>query len=230
MKPKILVTARSCMNGHFEAYQVNKVYIEAIIKAGGNPVIMTPRDKKDIEDIAEMFDGLLVIGGDDLEPTLYNQPKQPLTKCDDYGLDVMDIQLIQHFYRFSKPILGVCRGIQAINVALGGTLYQDIESEYPPMREETHKGEVENPNYHLVYFEKDTYGEQLFGKVTRVNSFHHQNIKVLGEELVVSGVSEDGLIEAVQANNLFAVQWHPELMKDVEEQFQMFIDFVDMCK
>lgn len=230
MKPRILVTARSCMNGSNPAYQVNKNYINAIIKAGGNPVIMTPRDKKDIEDMAEMFDGLLVTGGDDIEPTLYNQTKKSLTQCDEYGLDVMDIQLIQHFFRFSKPILGICRGIQSINVALGGTLYQDLETEYAAIREEGHRGTEDNPNYHLVYFEENTYGEQLFGKVTRVNSYHHQNIKVLGEELVVSGVSEDGLIEAVQANNLFAVQWHPEKMQDIEEQFQMFKDFVDMCK
>lgn len=230
MKPKILITARSCMNGNNPAYQVNKAYVDAIVKCGGNPVIMTPRERQDIEDMAEIFDGLLVTGGDDLEPTLYNQIPHPLTKSDDYGLDLMDLQLIRHFFRFSKPILGICRGIQAINVALGGTLYQDIPSEYPSVREEGHSGDETNPNYHLVYFEKNTYGEQVFGRVTRVNSYHHQNIKVLGKELMVSGVSEDGLIEAVQANQLFAVQWHPEKMQDIEEQMQLFKDFVEMCK
>lgn len=230
MKPRILVTARSCMNGSNPAYQVNKDYIQAIRNAGGSPIIVTPQSVEELEEIAELCDGLLVTGGNDLEPMLYNQTPHPLTQTDEYGIDLMDIALIKYFYKFSKPILGICRGIQAINVAFGGTLYQDLPSEYGNIRKETHSGNSEDPNPHLVYFEKNTYGEDVFGKVTQVNSYHHQNIKVLGKYLTVSGVSEDGLVEAVQGNHLFAVQWHPEKMYDNEEQMQLFKDFVAMCK
>ncbi|MBR3841346.1 MAG: gamma-glutamyl-gamma-aminobutyrate hydrolase family protein [Erysipelotrichales bacterium] len=225
MKPRILITARECMNGDNPAWQVNKAYTEAIIKAGGIPVICPPQALEQLEIIGDLCEGMLVTGGDDLEPSLYNQPKHPTTVCADYALDKMDMELISYFYKFRKPILGICRGIQSINVAFGGTLYQDLPSEYVPMREDGH-----SKTEHLVYFEKGTYGEQVFGKVFMVNSYHHQAIKALGNGLTVSGVSEDGIIEAVEGRDLFAVQWHPEKLVDVEEHMRLFVDFIDMCK
>lgn len=225
MKPKILITARECMNGSNPAWQVNKNYTEAIRIAGGIPVICPPQGKESLEILCDLCEGLLVTGGDDLEPSMYNQPKHPATNCSDYAIDTMDMTLISYFYKFRKPILGICRGIQSINVAFGGTLYQDLPSEYGPLCEEGHSN-----NEHLVYFEKDTYGYDVFGKVFQVNSYHHQAIKALGNGLTVSGVSEDGVIEAIQARDLFAVQWHPEKLTDIEEQMRLFSDFVDMCK
>lgn len=225
MKPRILITARECMNGDLPAWQVNKDYVEAIRKAGGIAIIVPPQKNEDLEYICDLCEGLLVTGGDDLEPSLYNQVKHETTVCADYQLDEMDMHIINYFYRFHKPILGICRGIQAINVALGGSLYQDLPSQFPNLNPEGH-----SKTEHLVYFEKDTYGEQLFGKAFMVNSYHHQAIKALGKGLTVSGTSEDGVIEAIEGRDLFAVQWHPERMKDIEEQQQLFKDFVDMCK
>ncbi len=225
MKPRILITARSGMNGKNPCWQVNKNYVEAIKRAGGIPIICSPQSGDDIDVVADLCEGLLITGGNDVEPSLYGEFKGDTCEVEEPGVDDMDLKLIKYFYRFHKPILGICRGIQIINVAFGGTLYQDLPTQYSGCREEGHAD-----TEHLCYFEKGTYGEQVFGPSFIVNSYHHQAIKALGDHLEVSGVSEDRVVEAIQARDLFAVQWHPERMCDVEEHFQLFTDFVDMCK
>lgn len=231
MKPKILVTARFCMNGDNKAFQVNQNYINKIKEAGGIPIIVPPNSNDDLEIIADLADGLLVTGGDDLAPSLYNELPHPKTECSQYDLDLLDIKLIKYFHKFNRPILGICRGIQSINVAYGGTLYQDLPSEYPQCRPQTHTQSDKNKNFeHLIQTLPNTYARSLFGTNYGVNSFHHQAIKEVGKGLIVSAVSEDGVIEAIEADQLFAVQWHPERINDDDIQFKIFTDFINMCK
>lgn len=231
MQPCIAVTARSFMNGPHRAFFSNEQYLKAIIAANGNPMIVTPNSVQNLDDIIERCDGLLVTGGTDMNPNLYKQNNHELTAGVDDEIDALDLFLIQACYKYHKPILGICRGIQAINVAFGGTLIQDIPSQYSLVREGGHmQTKPGNEIEHMVYFTKGTYAHQLFGDVHAVNSFHHQAIFHLGKNLKVSGTSEDGIIESIEGDKLFAVQWHPERLLDDEKQLQIFTDFITMCK
>lgn len=231
MQPLIAVTARSIMNGQQRAFQSNEQYMKALIGARGNPIIITPNTQHNLDNLIERCDGLVVTGGGDLNPNLYKQNNHELTSGVDDEIDALDLYLIKEFYRYHKPILGICRGLQAINVGFGGTLIQDIPSQYSLTRPGGHmQTKPGNEVEHTVYFTEGTYAHQLFGDVYAVNSFHHQAIFHLGKHLKVSGTSEDGIIEAIESDKLFAIQWHPERLLDDERQMKIFSDFIAMCK
>lgn len=231
MRPKIAVTARALMNGTNRAYFSNEQYIKAIIAAKGNPILITPNLPQNLDVLIEQCDGLLVTGGSDANPNLYKQNNHEKTSGIDDEIDALDFLLIQECFKYHKPIFGICRGLQMINIAFGGTLIQDIPSQYSQMREGGHmQTKPGNQVEHLVYFTPDTYAHQVFGDAYGVNSFHHQAIFHLGKQLRVSGVSEDGIIEAIEGDKLFAVQWHPERLLDDEKQMRLFQDFISMCK
>ena len=178
--------------------------------------------------------GLLLSGGADVAPALYGEETLP---CCGEILPIRDsfeIGIFQKALKASLPVLGICRGIQVINVALGGTLYQDIETQL--------KGAIKHPCYdtprdkvHEVTVTEDSLLYRASG-LTRfgVNSRHHQGIKHLGKGLVATAYYGDGLIEAVdypQARYVTAVQWHPESLSDRYPEAQtIFNAFVEACK
>ena len=138
-KPMIALTARSGdFDGQTRIFD-NQTYFDAIAQAGGIPVLVTYGDDEDYKMIAERFDGLMVTGGEDLDPALFHQPAHPSLELTDPRLDTLDLRLIQLFAAKGKPILGICRGIQSINVAFGGTLIQDLNTQYPAMRAAGHQ-------------------------------------------------------------------------------------------
>jgi putative glutamine amidotransferase len=218
-----------------ESYWMLPGYMKGIEEAGGIPVMLPlTTDKATILTLADTFDGFLFTGGQDVNPRLYGEQAQSVcgTLCEER--DLMEAILFERAVALDKPIFGICRGIQLFNALLGGTLYQDLPSQYQCEKQIVHK---QNPPYdqpvHMVAIEKDS---PLFTilkeEAILVNSYHHQGIKELAEQLACAATAEDGLIEAVTMPGkrfVLAVQWHPEFIyhKD-DKNMALFKEFVSM--
>lgn len=198
-------------------------YMESVLRAGGLPVLLPHfSDEATACVMASRLDGLLLAGGGDVRPSRYGEETLPACGEPDDQRDVFELLMIREALRLNMPIFGVCRGIQILAVAMGGTLYQDIESQLGIEKLRHSQEPPYGEPVHTVRFAQDG----LFARVTgaqemRTNSMHHQSIKQPGEHLVVEGVSEDGVIEAVRARDddgIFAVQFHPEYLSDHSEQ------------
>ena len=186
-------------------------------------VFMVPTVDKDslfhrsnirVGDYARVLDGLVLQGGADVSPLTYGEEPLDAEWAGDRLRDVYEIELLHEFVEAGKPVLGICRGAQLINVAFGGTLYQDIGTQLPEAQ--AHVTAAYEKNLHEMRIEPGTGLARLYPGVerARINSIHHQAIKALGRNLRVEARSEpDGLIEAVRGSGksyVFAVQWHPE--------------------
>lgn len=183
---------------------------------------------------AEHFDGVLFAGGEDVDPSFYGEPKRYESVHEDRARDEFEFDLLERALHHRLPILGICRGVQMINVKFGGTLYQDLKAETAvehdhkqaePRPEATHGITVTDPESELA---------RVVQGSCRVNSLHHQAIKRLGRGLRATAHSEDGLTEAVESADdypfLMAVQWHPEEMVGQPVQRKIFEQFVAKCR
>lgn len=163
-----------------------------------------------LEKVVDICDGLLVTGRTiDVNPKYYGEDCTDKTHLsNDYDKeDDLDFTLIKSFHKSNKPILGICAGIQSINVCFGGSLFQDIPNH--TSKEET--------TMHLIKLEKGSFLEKCYGTdMIKVNSSHHQAVNRVADNFKVTALSEDGIIEAIEYNNILGVQWHPEHMKDME--------------
>lgn len=199
-----------------------------LAEAGAVPVNIPPinADVATAKEFAEKLDALLLCGGEDVSPDFYCE-----NAIGDYRYvlerDKFEFALLGEFLKTGKPILGICRGLQLINIYFGGTLIQDIATSSKEYLEHT-RADVPTAGIHKVML-SGKWAEHL-GKECLVNSLHHQAIKILGKGLAVVGRSEDGLIEAVEAVDypLFAVQWHPEML--LPTQKPIFAIFVQAAK
>lgn len=215
-----------------KTFFVRENYMESIMRAGGLPVLLPmTRDVETIGEMAERIDGLFLAGGGDVDPAHYNTPKHP--KCGEIDplRDDFELMLISRVMTRKLPIFGVCRGIQVMNVALGGTLIQDIPSEVPV--NEIH---LQNPPYDEPIHEIDVYEDGLLRKILNVprfavNSTHHQAVLDLAPGFVVDARSPEGIIEAVHMKDdprIFGVQFHPEHFayksKGAQALFNYFVD------
>lgn len=214
---------------------IAKTYVEAIENSGGMGITLPYTNKRQIiEKFIAMCDGFLFTGGADIDPCHYGEPKSPLTSGISAMRDEFELAAFALAYESKKPILAICRGCQLVNVALGGSLYQDIESEYKT--DIRHRSETGNYSHsHTVTIKKDSPLFDMTGEERiPVNSMHHQAIKTLGEGLWVEAVSDDGIIEAVyvpEAKFLHAVQWHPERTLGDDSYSQRIFDaFVSLSK
>ncbi len=211
-------------------------YMEGIRMAGGLPMILPLKAVGDeIARIMEVCSGFLFTGGHDVDPALYGEEKRPACGQANHDRDVLEREIFTCAIKEDKPVFGICRGIQIINVFCGGTLYQDLPTEYKGARETEHHMK---PPYdvpcHQVEIIKDTPLKELLGEMTiPVNSYHHQAVKELAQGLRPMAVSEDGLVEALYMPGkkfVQAVQWHPEfLYKSDENAKKMFQAFVKAC-
>ena len=210
-------------------------YMTAVEKAGGVPLIIPYCEKDDVlEDIVELCDGFLFSGGADIEPSRYGE--EAIASCGKPELlrDELEFRLFDKIIKAKKPLLAICRGCQFINVALGGTLYQDIPSQLPS---DIHHRQLE-PKFSHSHSVNIKVGSRLFDimgcEKIEANSFHHQSIKVLANELEVVATSDDGIIEAVfylGDQYIRGYQWHPERLCGIDEYHQrIFDDFVKHCK
>jgi len=199
--------------GHFMDYTFNE-YSEAIRYCGGAPVLIPVAQTTDaLETILGRVDGLLLSGGPDINPRFYGeQPLAGLAEVDE-GLDRMELEIARIAFRKDIPIFGICRGIQTLNVALGGTLYQDIPNQVQGAINHSQKAD-KAVNTHSIRIEAKT-GLYRILRINEiwVNGKHHQAIKDVAPCLRVSARAKDGIIEAVEdpsKNFVLGVQWHPE--------------------
>jgi putative glutamine amidotransferase len=181
------------------------------------------------QQFAEDLDGLVLVGGVDVCPTSYGEKARRATWRGDSQRDAYDIALFNAFHQRGKPIFGICRGLQLINVALGGSLYQDISSDVQGALVHRDADQYEHNNHRVVIKEQGLLA-RLYGPgyQASINSVHHQGIKKLGNGLRVEAVSpQDGIIEAVSFPRspddlyprCFAVQWHPEFQKEDDDSY-----------
>ncbi|CAM4392730.1 gamma-glutamyl-gamma-aminobutyrate hydrolase family protein [Paenibacillus alkaliterrae] len=220
-----------------ESYWMLPGYMKGIEDAGGIPIMLPlTSDAEIILKIANTFDGFLFTGGHDINPELYGEEVEDGCgeMCDER--DIMESILFKQVTELDKPALGICRGLQLFNALLGGTLYQDIPTQLSVTVKIDHK---QKPPYtepvHNVYIVKDTLLYRIFQTDSlRVNSYHHQGIKKISEQLVTAAKAEDGLIEAVVMPDkkfILAVQWHPEFnYKFDANNNKLFLEFVRACK
>ena len=209
-------------------------YMEALEESGAIPIILPFSDNKEnIIEICKKIDGLLVTGGQDVNPNLYDEEKieECGTVCD--IRDRMEKLYLGEMFKLDKPVFGICRGLQFLNVYMGGSLYQDIAMQFPTKINHRQKPPFDKPVHNVQLKDgilKDLYKEDEIA----VNSYHHQGIKKLGKNLQVLAFSEDDIIEAIQVKNkkfIMAVQWHPEYMyKTDDKQRKLFELFVKQCE
>lgn len=198
LTPSRYVDNKKSLGIHDEYYQMfKKVDIELII--------VTPSDEKTYLALLELCDGLLLTGGDDVNPKYYNQPLHPSTLLEEETIEHMEFKLLSLFSDTKKTIIGICRGIQTINVFFNGTLLQDISN---------HRQTERSGYCHYVTIQPDTKLSSVLDATVLVNSFHHQNIDQLAPGFIVNAISEDGLIEGIERKNIIAFQWHPEITND----------------
>ena len=210
-------------------------YMESVLRAGGLPVILPfVTASEEIAPYLELCDGFLLSGGVDIDPALYGEEKLEACGTVSKRRDAFEMAFIPAALSCGKPILGICRGVQSLNVVLGGSLYQDINTQFPITAEHRMQEPV-NVVGHAVKIVAGTPLEAIGGKDQyMVNSYHHQAVKKLGKGLEIMAYSEDGLIEGVYMparKFVLGVQWHPERISEVDEQAQgLFAAFVDACR
>jgi putative glutamine amidotransferase len=196
---------------------VNAAYVRALLAAGGVPLVLTPLMGASLAGSAlDGCDGLLLTGGEDIHPSWYGVDPSPLLSPPSRERDLFELALFAVARQRELPILGICRGIQLINVALGGTLFQDLPSERPGPVDHSPVG-LRDSRSHAVRLQPGSRAADALGATSvTVNSFHHQAIKDLAPGLVATGWTGDDLIEAAEsapgAPWILAVQWHPEEM------------------
>ncbi len=198
----------------------NRSYVRALVDAGGAPVLIPHLSNKDLlRRIYESLDGLLLPGGEDVDPAWYGEVAHEKLGKVDREQDETELALARWAMEEGMPLLAICRGIQVLNVALGGSLVQDIPSQVPgAQRHERIPRTRRDHLSHTVSVEAGTRLAQLVAAdALGVNSFHHQALKEVAPGLVISGRAPDGVVEAVEGvNHPFALglQWHPEALVD----------------
>jgi putative glutamine amidotransferase len=196
---------------------VNAAYVKSVLAAGGAPLVLSPLLGPSLAArVLAGVDGVLLTGGEDVHPAWYHAEPSPHLFPPSRERDLFELALFAAARQTGLPILGICRGIQLVNVAMGGTLYQDIPSERPGPVDHNPAAERQHRT-HAVRLEPGSRAEAALGSAPlAVNSFHHQAIRDLAKGLIATGWTDDGLIEAVESGPgapwLLAVQWHPEEM------------------
>ena len=212
-------------------------YVEALRGAGALPwlIPLLPHDPDLMGDLFERLDGVFLTGGVDVDPSCYGEEKLPMCGATDPDRDAIELMLLGHALRVGKPVLAVCRGIQILNVALGGTLFQDVGAQIPGAMKHDYFPTPEKPSRSYLAHDIKVETASVLGRclgepVVPVNSMHHQAIKKLAAGLVPTAVAPDGIIEAVEGSGsqfLVAVQWHPEeLTESVPGMGALFGEFV----
>jgi putative glutamine amidotransferase len=198
---------------------VNAAYVSAVLAAGGMPLIVSPLiGETRAAGLLEGMDGLLLTGGEDIDPALYRESRSALLGPVDRERDRFEIALFTEAWRTGVPVLAICRGLQLVNVALGGTLWQDLPSERTGTVVHAARSERAERTHAVSLRPGSRLGDAIGGAHLDVNSFHHQAVKDLAPGLAASAWADDGLIEGLESEAeapwLLAVQWHPEEMHD----------------
>jgi putative glutamine amidotransferase len=204
-----------------EYYRIRIDYSAAIRKAGGIPVFLPPL--VNTVSYAKMIDALLIPGGSDINPSYYHEEMLPQVKPVPHERSDFEISLLKTVMKLNKPVLGICYGMQLINVAANGTLYQDIDTQF--------SSDIDHrKDYHKIVIQENRFLNK--GEFS-INSTHHQAVKKLGTGLEGFAFSSDNLIEAFQAKDypfLVGVQWHPERLLEESLSLELFRLFIEAAR
>ncbi|HLW63762.1 MAG TPA: gamma-glutamyl-gamma-aminobutyrate hydrolase family protein [Gemmataceae bacterium] len=212
-------------------------YVNVIRQAGALPWLLPliPDDVPTLRGIFDRLDGIFLTGGVDVDPARYGETREPFCGRSDPARDAVEIQLIQWAWQERKPILAICRGAQVLNVALGGSLYQDVNIQVPKcIKHDCFPTKTEPARDVIVHDVNVRSGTNLHGLLAsssvNVNSMHHQAVKRLALGLHISATAPDGIVEGVEGTNgqfVVGVQWHPEEMVEKDAGMRrMFASFI----
>ena len=207
-------------------------YLNAILQAGGVPLpIPSILSEEDFLDMYSRLDGILFSGGGDVSIEYFNGSDHPRIGEVDNRRDTTEITLMRTAVNDGKPILGICRGAQVMNIALGGTLYTHIPDQLKGALDHDYPGDLRRVLVHPVNVDETTRSAEIFGEtLLNVNSLHHQGLKDIAPSLRAAGHAPDGLVEVVEIPDhpyAVAVQWHPEWLTDQTFMQRLFKSFVD---
>jgi len=220
MKPIIGITGRpQCVPAaaiQIKAYLAGHTYTDSIRHGGGIPVILVPVDIDEIDDVLDRVDGLLFTGGGDIAPPAYGADPEDSVSGVSIERDTFEFELVQKAHDRKMPVMGICRGMQVINVALGGTLIQDLPSHTGVHNHDVAGEGVYEPHLQAEVEEGTRLSSVVGAGLHSINSIHHQAVDELGDGLSVAASAIDGTIEAIDHDDVdwpfIAVQWHPEFL------------------
>jgi len=218
----------SC-GGNVAKSNVNASYYNAVIKAGGIPVLLPlTKDEAAIERIVKKIDGIVFTGGEDYDPAIYGEERIPELGTVNGFRDTSDIAFARTAIKMKKPILAICRGEQLINIVCGGTLYQDLPSQKNVIHRQTEPSSIPT---HGIKVEKNSLLHDIMGSERlEVNTFHHQAVKDLGDGLRITAMSDDGVVEAYQSTGrrprILALQFHPERLREGNEAWTAIFEWL----
>ena len=216
--------------------RANVEYLERIAQAGGTPVLLPPAPGGDeaaiaaAREVATRIDGLVLSGGGDIDPALYEEARLPETVNVVHTRDIYEMALARYAHELDLPVLGICRGMQVLNLTLGGTIYQDLSLRNRNSFNHIQRSLDRSDPCHTVAFASHSLLYEICGNSCAVNSYHHQCVKTLGKHIKMTGITSDGVIESIESTgHTFAVgvQWHPECMyTNCEAMRRLFDQFV----
>ena len=214
---------------------VTDAYIQAVKSSGGLPIVLPlVKSKTVIQEYVSLCNGFLFCGGGDITPLLFGQEPNFGIGSTDITLDLFQIRLMKEIIKDEKPVLAICRGMQILNVACGGTIYQDLNQLDMETINHMQTSLSRRDISHKVFFTPKTRLHRMFGDFAYTNSFHHQAIDRLGNGLIASGITGDDIVEAIEMpSHPFAVgvQWHPESMLDSAQNMkQLFHALIHYAK
>jgi len=217
------------------SFALYQSYANAVAAAGAAPVIIPlSLDQDASQTIFDRLDAVVLAGGDDVNPARYGQSPHPKAETPDDARDELEITLTRWAIAQHKPLMGICRGVQVMNVAMGGTLIQDIENLVPGTLQHSYPFDApveRGKSTHEVFIEGGSILSGVFGTCVDVNSFHHQGLGEIASGFKIIGRAPDGIVEAIESTEptlAFGVQWHPEDMYKTDPVmltlFKMFVE------
>jgi len=214
---------------------VTSSYIQAVECSGAVPVLLPcTQDSFDFSCYYSLCDGFLFCGGGDISPCLFGEDLMTDKGQTDMKTDLFHLKLMKYALSTSLPVLGICRGMQVMNIALGGSIYQDISLKEGISQNHMQLSTDRSDTCHRVSFTANSMLHNICGSFQETNSFHHQCIKTVGKELKISAVAADGIIEALENPShrfLIGVQWHPECMYETSPAMrELFHSFTERAR
>lgn len=206
-------------------------FVERLQAAGALPVIFPISPKEEAKQYVQSVDAIVLAGGQDISPFTFGEEPSVKLGATNPKRDAFEIEVIEEAIKEKKPLLAVCRGMQVYNVAMGGTLYQDV-SFYPELSVQHVQVTTPKTAVHSVDIDKDSWLSQTFGEKAYVNSYHHQAVHRLADDVKATAWSKDGLVEGFEKDidgvTHIAVQWHPEFMeRDHAPSQRLFNDYIN---
>ena len=240
MNPIIGITSRQPIiktsGGDLEAHVVNKVYTDAVIRSGGTPITLPPVAPGEAPHIIDRIDGLVLSGGGDIDPSFYDGAVNDEMYAIDPRRDQFEFALVREAQLRRLPLLAICRGLQVLNVALGGSLIEDIPSEIGSTDHAIRGPEVVDCHQTVAIEPASLVAEAIGSTEACVNSIHHQAVRHVAPGFRAAGWTADGVVEVLDPDDhtwpVLAVQWHPEYLavNDDEASIALFTGLVEAAR